>query len=67
MRDRRYHWPISYDPVDTVRMPADLAKRIPAIRSYVFAFEMSDFLTQDLKRLAERMADYSKTLDQSGV
>ena len=43
-------------------MPAEWAALIPSIRSYVFAFEASDPVTQDFKRLAQRVADYSKKL-----
>jgi len=62
MKDRRYSIPVSNDPVAIVRMPPEWAERIPPIRASVFAFEASDPLTQDLKRLAQRMADYSKRL-----
>jgi hypothetical protein len=60
MRDRRYHLPIG--TVETMLMPTEWASQIPSIRSYVFAFEASDAITQDPKRLAQRMADYSKKL-----
>lgn len=62
MRDRRYHLPIASSPVQTFLMPREWASRIPSIQSYVFAFEASDPITKDLKRLAQRMADYSKKL-----
>jgi hypothetical protein len=62
MRDRRYHLPIASSPVQTFLMPREWAAQIPSIRSYVFTFEASDPTTKDLKRLAQRMADYSKKL-----
>jgi hypothetical protein len=43
-------------------MPPQWAAKIPAIRSYVFAFEASDPITKNLERLAQRIADYSKKL-----
>jgi hypothetical protein len=43
-------------------MPREWAARIPSIRSYFFAFEALDSVTQNLARLAQRMADYTKKL-----
>jgi hypothetical protein len=62
MKDRRYHLPFASSCTDTFVMPRDWAAKIPSIRSYVFAFEASDSVTQDLARLAQRMADYTKKL-----
>ena len=62
MKDRRYHLPFASSCVETFVMPREWTAQIPSIRSYVFAFEAADAVTKDLARLAQRMADYSKTL-----
>ena len=56
--NRRYHLPAEDSPIKT----ALGHWVVPAIRSYVFAFEALDGVTKDLDKLAQRMANFSKQL-----